>query len=159
MPEMESSVSRTVVIVRALDQQLDVAQRQKVLSWARALLDIRTGTGSARSKAIAAINVARRSGVIGELLERMVAMASEAGWKNRGWPARLGLAAALVTVATVGTGNAGIAALGGAVGVPLWIVLGAGGTLAGTLVEELARPCGTGAPDTGLAIYREPPPG
>jgi hypothetical protein len=127
MPEMESSVSRTVAIVRAVDQQLDVAQRQKVLSWAQALLDIRTGRGSARSKAIAAIDVTRHSGLIGELLERMIAMASEAGWKNRGWPARLGLGAALGTVVTVGTGNAGIAALGGAVGVPLWIVLGAGG--------------------------------
>jgi hypothetical protein len=156
---MESSVSRTVAIVRALDQQLDVAQRQKVLSWAQALLYIRTGRGSARSKAIAAINVTRRSGVIGELLERMIAMATEAGWRNRGWPARLGLAAALVTLVTVGKRNAGIAALGGAVGVPLWMVLGAGGTLAGTLVDELGRPRGMRVPDRGLAVYREPPPG
>ncbi len=139
MSEIKSSWPRTVALVRAYDQQLDDAQRQKVLSWARALLEVRERNGSRREKAIAAIKVTQRSGLIGELFEPMVRLAVDAGWKNRGWPARLGLTAAALTLATVGKRNAGIAALGSAVAVPLWMVLGAGGTLAGTLVEELAR--------------------
>lgn len=139
MPDIESPVPRTVAVVRAFDQRLDEVQRQKVLFWAQALLRIREGTGSPREKAIAAITATRRSGFIGDLLARIVRLAIDAGWKNRTWPARLGLGTAVVTLATVGNHAAGIAALGGAVGVPLWIVLGAGGTLAGTLVQELTR--------------------
>jgi len=47
-------------------------------------------------------------------------------------------AAAIAAVAFSGKG-AGIAALGGAIGVPLWVVLGAGGAFAGVLIEEIQR--------------------
>jgi hypothetical protein len=59
------------------------------------------------------------------------------GWDNRSRPARLGMGAAAGAVAFFGGKGAGIAALGGAVGVPLWVVFGAGGAFAGVLYEEI----------------------
>ena len=41
------------------------------------------------------------------------------------------------TVATVGNAGAGIAALDGAIGVPLWLIGAAGGTFLGSLIDGL----------------------
>ena len=61
------------------------------------------------------------------------------GWDNRSTSTRFGLTGAAVGIALFGGQTAGIAALGGAVGVPLWIVLSSGALFAHTLYSELAR--------------------
>lgn len=58
-------------------------------------------------------------------------------WKKRSLPVRLGLGASTVAAVIFGSQGAGIAALGTAVGVPLWVVFGAGGTFVGVLYEEI----------------------
>ena len=63
----------------------------------------------------------------------------EAGWDNRSATARFGLGGAAVGLALFGSQGAGIAALGTAIGVPLWVVLGGGAAFANWLVEELSR--------------------
>ena len=57
-------------------------------------------------------------------------------WDNRSLPARLGIAAAVVTAITFGGQGAGIAALGTAIGVPLWVLFGAGAMFLGELYER-----------------------
>ena len=42
-------------------------------------------------------------------------------------------------IAAFGAQGAGVAALGTAIGVPLWVISGAGASLAGVLLEELKR--------------------
>jgi hypothetical protein len=59
------------------------------------------------------------------------------GWDKRSWKARLGMGAVIATLMTVGNAGAGIAALGTAIGVPLWIVIGAG-----AIVDEVASKLG-----------------
>ena len=140
MSGTEHPPKRTVALVRALDQHLHEVQREKLRSWAATLLRIRESNLSAQKKAVAAIQATLQSGIVRDLLSRIMRLAMDAGWRERAWPARLGIGAAVLTLATVGNQGAGIAALGGAVGLPLWMVLGAGGTLAGTLVQELASP-------------------
>lgn len=61
------------------------------------------------------------------------------GWDRRSKPSRFGLAGAAIGLATFGGQSAGIAALGTAIGVPLWVVLGAGAQFASTLYGELVR--------------------
>jgi|SRR5690606_23115558 len=58
-------------------------------------------------------------------------------WDDRSLPARLGIAAAVVTAITFGGQGAGIAALGTAIGVPLWVLFGAGAMFLGELYERL----------------------
>jgi len=59
-------------------------------------------------------------------------------WADRSLAAKLGIGASTVALAVFGTKGAGIAALGTAVGVPLWVVFGAGATFAGVMYEEIA---------------------
>jgi hypothetical protein len=42
-------------------------------------------------------------------------------------------------LAAFGSQGAGVAALGTAVGVPLWVISGAGASMAGVLLDELKR--------------------
>ncbi len=60
-------------------------------------------------------------------------------WDERGLKSRLGLSGAAAGLVIFGGQGAGIAALGTAIAVPLWVVLGAGATFAGFLYEELTR--------------------
>lgn len=61
------------------------------------------------------------------------------GWDERGTKSRFGIAGAGIGLAVFGGQGAGIAALGGAIGVPLWVVLGAGAYFAPVLIDELAK--------------------
>jgi hypothetical protein len=61
------------------------------------------------------------------------------GWDDRSLPGRLGIGGAAVGLALFGGQGAGVAALGTAVGVPLWVVFGAGATFLGVLYEEITR--------------------
>ena len=58
-------------------------------------------------------------------------------WDNRSFPTKIGLGASSVALIVFGTQGAGIAALGTAIGIPLWVVFGAGATFAGVLYEEI----------------------
>jgi hypothetical protein len=51
------------------------------------------------------------------------------------------MGAVTATIVAVGNAGAGIAAMGTAIGVPLWVVIGAGATFAGAIVDEVkSRP-------------------
>lgn len=60
----------------------------------------------------------------------------ELGWDNRGWAGRLGIGTAIATAVLLGGQSAGIAALGTAIGVPLWVVFGAGAAFLGEIIER-----------------------
>lgn len=60
----------------------------------------------------------------------------ELGWDNRGLSGRLGIATAIGTVVIFGGQGAGIAALGTAIGVRLWVVFGAGAAFLGEIYER-----------------------
>jgi hypothetical protein len=65
--------------------------------------------------------------------------AIDLAWRDRSWAARLGLSAATLAAVTTGGQSAGIAALGSAIGVPLWVVFGAGGAFAGVVLDEIGH--------------------
>ena len=60
-------------------------------------------------------------------------------WDQRGLAERMALSAAAVAALIFSGQGAGIAALGGAIGVPLWVVFGAGGAFAGVIIDEAKR--------------------
>lgn len=69
----------------------------------------------------------------------LVAVAvKDLAWDNRGLPARMGISAAILAAIAFGGQGAGIAALGTAIGVPLWVVFGAGAAFIGDLYERLS---------------------
>ena len=60
-------------------------------------------------------------------------------WDERSRAARFGMGGVALGLAAFGSQGAGVAALGTAVGVPLWVTSGAGASMAGVLLEELTR--------------------
>ncbi|HQX66367.1 MAG: hypothetical protein IPH43_14770 [Xanthomonadales bacterium] len=106
--------------------------------WAQAMLDIRSSNTSAISKAKAAILASTDRKVLAPVLQVAWQELKRVGWTERGLPARMAMGAAVGALTLSGQG-AGIAALGGAIGVPLFVVFGAGGALAGVIIDETRR--------------------
>ncbi len=58
-------------------------------------------------------------------------------WKSANWAKRIALVGGGIGLAIGGSQSAGIAALGGAIGVPLFLVTAGGGALIGLIIESL----------------------
>ena len=120
----------------------DTASPSELLAlraWANELLDIRSPDLPKSKKAKAAIGATLKSRVVWATMKIIALKTKQVGWDNRSRTGRLGVAGAAAGIALFGTQSAGIAALGTAIGVPLWVVLGAGASFANVLIEEIGR--------------------
>lgn len=113
------------------------ADREALRLWAGSLIELRASNLPAHQKAKQAILITYRAKVVWPMLKVASKQIKKHGWDNRSASQRMGLGAAGTAMALFGGANAGIAALGGAIGVPLWVVLGAGAMFARHLYEEL----------------------
>lgn len=144
-------------VIRFIEPRLTDDHRLILLEWAEQLLSIRRSDASVVEKARSAIRETYQREVVLALLAGSGSAIKDLAWDDRSWSGRLGIGAATITAAAVGGQAAGIAALGGAVGVPLWIVLGAGGSFASMLIDELsgALPERARRPSMGDAAHTE----
>lgn len=119
--------------------------------WAQGLLRIRQSDLSAYAKAKQAVALTASSEVILPVLKIVARQSKTHGWDKRSPAQRLGMGAAATGIAFFGGANAGIAALGTAIGVPLWIVLGGGAMFAKYLYDELSQ---KNSSDGAVTSYR-----
>jgi hypothetical protein len=125
-------------VARVVVSELDSAQREVLADYMTSLLELRGKDLPAQTKVLDSIDLTADRQVLGVLTKGSGRLLAKHAWKDRSWPARMGLsAAALATILTAGQGAA-IAVLGTAIGVPLWVVFGSGGAFAGVLVDEIA---------------------
>jgi hypothetical protein len=114
-------------------------ERTALEKWANDLLRIRDCDIDTLEKAKQAIELTLDAEVVWPAVTILGSEIKRVGWDERSLPARLGLSG-VALAATVFSGKAaGIAALGTAVGVPLWVVFGAGGTFIGVLIDEISK--------------------
>lgn len=139
---IEPDKSSQAAVVRTVVESTTKAEQEMLLGWAQKLLAIRNGGLPVYRKAVQAIKATQESKAIWPLLKITSKELKRVGWDDRSWKARIGLGAVLATLASVGSAGAGIAALGGGIGLPLWVVVGAGGTFIGLLVDELIKKLG-----------------
>ena len=133
-------------VARAVVRELDPEQRKVLASYTASLVLLRGRDLPTQTKVLDSIDLTADPEVLGVLTKGSGRLLAKHAWKDRSWPARIGLsAAALASILTAGQG-AGIALLGTAVGVPLWIVFGSGGAFAGELLDEIER---AGTEDAG----------
>ncbi len=92
------------------------------------------------AKTQGALAATATSSVVWPMIKAIFAEIKRHAWDERGTKSRAFLGFASAGIAFFGSQGAGIAALGGAIGVPLWLVLGGGGVLLATLYEELSKP-------------------
>tara|TARA_R110002096_G_scaffold64920_1_gene158002 strand:- start:1534 stop:2037 length:504 start_codon:yes stop_codon:yes gene_type:complete len=112
-------------------------ERLALLTWSKQLLEIRDRPVSNIQKGKQALQLTLESKVIWPTAKIIGREIKRLAWDDRGTKGRLSLAGITIGLTVFGGQGAGIAALGTAVGVPLWVVLGAGGAFAGMLIDEL----------------------
>ena len=116
-----------------------VREREALLLWMVGLLQIRESSSSNVQKAKQALQFTSRSKVVWPAVKILGQEVKRLGWDERGIKSRFGIVGAGIGLALFGGQGAGIAALGTAIGVPLWVVLGAGAYFAPVLIEELTK--------------------
>lgn len=138
--------NRILALARPLIADLKNSERERLLSWAQELQRIRESPLSPWRKGQLALQASIRADVALPLLRHFARESRSLGirskkylWDNRGWGVRLGMIGLSVGGVVLGGKGAGIAALGGAIGVPLWLVVGTGGVVLGSLIDELSK--------------------
>jgi hypothetical protein len=110
------------------------AEAAALAAYFEQLLTIRRSSMSVQEKLRLAVNQTIDGKLILPLFT-VIAREVQAIWGRVSLPAQFGIMAGAAALAAFGRAGAGIATLGTAVGVPLWIVAGSGGALAGTFLE------------------------
>lgn len=139
-------------LVSRIITEVDDSTREALLGWARKLTEIRNSNLPAVMKASRALSASTKREVIVSAtaliyrrVEPLIRDVKRHGWDERGIPSRFMIGGIMLGATAFSGQGAGLAALGSAIGLPLWLVLGAGGAFLGTLVDELS---GKAAPKT-----------
>jgi hypothetical protein len=134
--ETQSTEKRVAVLV--IDDS-SPAQRTALKAWAGGLLEIRDSDLSPLQKSRSALSLTVSHRILWPIVKSISKATKTQLWDRSTPTLRFGMSAAAVSLAVFGGGTAGIAALGGAVAVPLWVVFGAGAMFARTLYAELIK--------------------
>lgn len=129
------STQRAIAVKVA--ESATATEREALLNWMVGLLQIRDSSQTATRKARLALQLTYKSKVIWPVVKAISLEVKRHGWDERSTKAKYGLVGAATGIALFGSQGAGIAALGTAIGVPLWVVLGAGAAFAAPFVERL----------------------
>jgi hypothetical protein len=149
-PKSDSLPARRLAV--RISQSASSPERDALNAWISRLLQVRASGSTPVGKAKDALAATMDRHLVWPALRSIAREIRRLGWDERGAAARIGLIGAAAAVALSGSGAVSIAALGTAVGVPLWVVFaGSGGTFAKALKEELEL---RGAPIAGGATYK-----
>lgn len=124
-------------LARRIAQSISFEEQARFRVWVAKLVEIRGSDVSALVKAKQVVGATVNDGVAVFIARLLTNELRRLGWNERGLKWRVGVSAAIATAVLTGGQGAGIAAMGGAIGVPLWLVLGAGGAFLAMLYEEL----------------------
>jgi predicted lysophospholipase L1 biosynthesis ABC-type transport system permease subunit len=136
---MREEPNRDARFAIAIIDTVPLAQRPALMDWADKLLTIKASSSSPWQKAKAAMEATRTAQLIWPVLKVIATKLKRVGWDARSWPARMFMTVAAVSALVFGGKAAGVAALGTAIGVPLWVVFGAGAGFATAVVREIKR--------------------
>ncbi len=107
--------------------------------WANKLLMLRNSTKSRAEKFQDIIQLTKEAKILIPLIKKIFVELKRTGWDESSWKSKLGMGATLWASLIIGKAAAGVALLGGAIAVPLWIVFGTGDKFVKALIEELKK--------------------
>lgn len=120
-------------------ENLKDTDKEKVLNWALEVRKIQEDKTLSKKQKI--YNLKRLNNI--QAFKNVVSIAlkySKSYWKNAPWSQKIGIIGLTTGLIVAGaSGGAGIAALGGAIGLPLFLVTAAGGTFIGTIIDSLKK--------------------
>ncbi len=126
-------------IIHRILADITPAQGMALHQWASQLLMLRKSTTSGPEKFQAIIQLTKDAKILIPLIKKIFVELKRTGWDESSWKSRLGMGATLWASLIVGKAAAGIALLGGAIAVPLWIVFGTGDKFVKALITELKK--------------------
>lgn len=115
-------------------------ERRALQVWLSELVAVRERDLSSFAKLKAALRTANRAKDIWPIMRNLGRSLRRHGWDRRKGGFRWFMGVAVATIAAFGFQGADIAAFGGAIGLPLWIVLGGGAAACHALLDGLKRP-------------------
>jgi hypothetical protein len=130
-------VDKTRQVAAQIASRIDFVEKQTLARWIEDLIEIKSCGLPALERARRAISLSASSTLMIATVKMVGREIKRHGWDNRSRSARFGLSGAAVGLAVFGGQGAGIAALGTAIGVPLWVIFGAGAAFMGVLYEEI----------------------
>lgn len=138
-------------IAAFLVERANQEEQKNIKEWLRSLMMIADSAESTLDKARRAIEETAKREVVWPIVKLLAGEVKRLAWDDRSLAARVAGGAAMTALALGGgEAGAGIAALGTAVGVPLWIVFAAGGAFAGAILEEIQRLLATDVADESM---------
>jgi hypothetical protein len=132
----ESESSNKQLVIRVADT-IDEDLRKPVLDWLRRLITIQQSNASAFAKMREGVAVTLRAKVLWPTVKGLAVHLKTVGWTNQSPKVKWAIAGATISLVAFPGAGAGIAALGTAIGLPLWVVCGAGAAFAQGLYNEL----------------------
>lgn len=120
-------------------EKLNDTEKQNVLNWAVEVKKIQQNNKLTTKEKIYDLKNLNNK----QAFKNVISIAlnySKSYWKKANWAQRIGIIGLTSGLIIAGaSGGAGIAALGGAIGLPLFLVTTAGGTFIGTIIDSLNK--------------------
>jgi hypothetical protein len=118
---------------------LNQSEIEQIENWLTGLISIRNSEDSFKLKFQKTVQFTKKATPVKSVMKLFALTIKEYSWDKRGRAARFGGAGIVGSLLVFGPQGAGIAAFGTAIGIPLFIVFGAGGLFAGVVLDEIAR--------------------
>lgn len=112
-------------------------ERTLMLAWAQKAQEITSRDELTSGEKLRQLNELETTPAIKVLVVAVANALKQNLWDDRSWPARGALSGLALGVVALGGQGAGIAAMGGAIGVPLFLLTTAGGALLATIISEV----------------------
>lgn len=117
-------------------ERLTHTEKEVLLEWAKKVKSIQQNKSLNMQVKIKELRTLNNSKAFNSCTKLITAY-SKKYWKSASWAERMGIIGGVGALTLFGFGGAGVAALGGAIGVPLFLLTAAGGTLIGTIIDKL----------------------
>ena len=131
--------TKELAIIKSIVKTASDSEKEALSNWANGLLEIRNSDLPNKLKATKAIQLTRDSKIVLPIIKKLSKELKRISWDERSWRMRIGLSASVGALLTLGNATGGFAAMGTAIAVPLWIVLGGGSIIATSFIEEIIK--------------------
>lgn len=140
-------------LAASIARAINDTERAALIAWGRQLLAIRSSAASPWDKGKAALKLTADSKVVWPVVRTLAHELKRLGWDERGTPGRFAIVGIGAWMLLFAAPTVAIVALGTAMAVPLWIVLGPGHAFVTVLLEEVEKHKDAGTPGEAAAKY------
>jgi phosphoglycerate dehydrogenase-like enzyme len=126
-------------LIRHEIRNIPEKEKKLILVWSKEVEQIKADKSLSLQQQIVKVHNLETSPIVRVFIGRISKLARKHLWQERNWASRLTLMGLTLGLTIAGTQGAGVAALGGAVGLKLYMLSSAGGALLGVFIDEVEK--------------------